>query len=137
MKEVDFRDDDGEALLLLLRIAHHQYNDIPTTLAYKTLLNVAVLCDCYSYVELVEPWLSQWLSDEQKSSKEAEHENWLFIAWVFGRDKVFSDLAAKMVLRLRQMTTANASHQLAQRLRLIAFNMSNPAIICKKGQEES
>lgn len=104
VKEVDFRDDDGEALLLFLRIAHHQYNDIPTTLACKTLLDVAVLCHCYSCVELVEPWLSQWLSDEEKSSKEAEHEYWLFIAWVFGRDKVFSDLAARMVL---EATTNN------------------------------
>jgi hypothetical protein len=101
MKEVDFCDDDGEALLLLLRIAHLQYDDIPTTLAYKTLLNVAVLCDRYSCVELVEPWLSEWLSGEEKSSKEAGHENWLFIAWVFGRDKNFSDLAVRMVREAR------------------------------------
>jgi hypothetical protein len=52
--EVDFQDDNGEALLLLLRIAHLHYNDIPTTLAYKTLLDIAVLCDHYSCVELVE-----------------------------------------------------------------------------------
>jgi len=75
VKEVDFRDDDGGALLLLLRIAHRQYNDIPTTLACKTLLDVAVLCDRYNCVELVQPWLSEWLSDEEKSSKETGHEN--------------------------------------------------------------
>ncbi|CZR66909.1 uncharacterized protein PAC_16810 [Phialocephala subalpina] len=102
VKEVDFRDNDSEALLVLLRIAHLQYNDVPTTLTYKTLLDVAVLCDRYNCVELVEPWLSQWLSDEEKSWKEAGHENWLFIAWVFARDKVFSDLAARMV---REATT--------------------------------
>ena len=106
VKEVDFRDDGGEALLLLLHIAHLQYNDIPTTLAYNTLLDVAVLCDRYSCVELVEPWLSHWLSDEEKSSKEAGHENWLFIAWVFGRGKVFSDLAFRMV---REATTNDDS----------------------------
>ncbi|KAL7269957.1 hypothetical protein RUND412_007345 [Rhizina undulata] len=97
VKEVNFRDDDGEALLLLLRIAHLQYDDIPTMLPYETLLSVAVLCDQYDCVKLVEPWLSQWLSAEEKSWKQAGHENWLFIAWVFGRDKVFSDLADKMV----------------------------------------
>lgn len=97
VKEVDFHDDDGEALLLLLSITHLRYGDIPTMLPYETLLNVAVLCDRYDCVKLVEPWLSQWLSDEEKSWKEAGHENWLFIAWVFGRDKVFSDLTAKIV----------------------------------------
>ncbi|KAF8855126.1 hypothetical protein BDZ45DRAFT_805227 [Acephala macrosclerotiorum] len=102
VNEVDFRDNDSEALLILLRIAHLQYNDVPTTLAYETLLDVAVLCNRYSCVELVEPWLSQWLSHEEKSLKEAGHESWLFIAWVFGRDKVFSDLAVGMV---REATT--------------------------------
>lgn len=102
VKEVDFRAENGEALILLLRIAHLHYSDIPKTLAYKTLLDVAVLCDRYNCVELVQPWLPRWLSDEEKSCKEAEHENWLFIAWVFGRDKVFSDLTANMV---REATT--------------------------------
>jgi hypothetical protein len=47
VEEVDFSDDNGEALLILLRIAHLRFHDTPTTLAYQTLLQVAVLCDQY------------------------------------------------------------------------------------------
>lgn len=46
MKEIEFADDDGEALLLLLRIAHLQLNEIPLT--FDQFLNVAILCDMYS-----------------------------------------------------------------------------------------
>ena len=64
VEEVDFSDDNGEALLILLRIAHLRFHDTPTTLAYQTLLQVAVLCDQYQCINLVRPWLPQWLADE-------------------------------------------------------------------------
>ncbi|KAE9371890.1 hypothetical protein N431DRAFT_341880 [Stipitochalara longipes BDJ] len=96
-EEVDFTDDNGEALLILLRIAHLRFQDNPTTLPYQTLLQVAVLCDQYQCINLVRPWLHQWLADEELLSLQPRNENWLFIAWVFGREEVFKNLATKMV----------------------------------------
>jgi hypothetical protein len=100
VEEVDFSDDNGEALLILLRIAHLRFHDTPTTLAYQTLLQVAVLCDQYQCINLVRPWLPQWLADEEQSSRKFGQENWMFIAWVFGREKVFEALAEDLVLGL-------------------------------------
>ena len=97
VEEIDFADDNGEALLILLRIAHLRFQDNPATLPYQTLLQVAVLCDQYQCVNLVRPWLPQWLADEETSSLQLGNESWLFIAWVFGRENVFRDLAFKMV----------------------------------------
>lgn len=101
VEEVDFSDDNGEALLILLRIAHLQFHDTPATLPYQTLLQVAVLCDQYQCINLVRPWLSQWVADEETSSKKFGQENWIFIAWVFGRERVYEALARDLVLHLK------------------------------------
>jgi hypothetical protein len=55
VEEVDFSDDNGEALLVLLRISHLRFHDNPRTLPYQTLLQVAVLCDQYQCINLVRP----------------------------------------------------------------------------------
>lgn len=82
--KIDFSEDDGAALLLLLNAAHLKHASIPKALAYKDLINVAILCDQYQ-CEAVKPG----------------REGWLFIAWVFGREEVFEILASKLVLSLR------------------------------------
>jgi hypothetical protein len=78
--KLDFTGDNGEALLILLRIAHLRFQAIPATLPYQTLLQVAVLCDQYQCINLVRPWLPQWLADEETSPLRSSQENWLFIA---------------------------------------------------------
>ncbi|CAG8958567.1 hypothetical protein HYFRA_00009884 [Hymenoscyphus fraxineus] len=97
--QLDFQDDDSEALLLLLRIAHFQFVAIPSTLPYKTLLSMAVLVDQYDCVELVHPWVRLWLANESWESLQPDQENWLFIAWVFGRVPVFQNLADELARR--------------------------------------
>ena len=118
VEEVDFSDDNGEALLILLRIAHLRFHDTPTTLPYETLLQVAVLCDQYQCVNLVRPWLSQWLADEEKSSMKFGQENWMFIAWVFGREKVYEVLALDLVFSLKQIKKS-------------VYRTSDPQMICR------
>ncbi len=87
--------------MILLRIAHLRFHDTPATLPYRTLLHVAVLCDQYQCINLVSPWLPKWLADEKKSSMQIGQENWVFIAWVFGREKVCKTLARHLVLQLK------------------------------------
>jgi hypothetical protein len=41
------------------------------------------------------------LSDEKTASKEDGKEGWLFIAWAFGRESVFEELAKKLVLEVK------------------------------------
>ncbi|RFU27172.1 hypothetical protein B7463_g9163, partial [Scytalidium lignicola] len=96
-KQVDFTEDDGEALLLLLNIVHLKYKLIPTTLSYDQLL----LVDQYDCYDLVEPWVDRWLPDEKIESQNPEEKNWLFIAWAFDRKKIIEDLALDMVCRIK------------------------------------
>lgn len=100
-EHIDFSEDNGEALLPLLRIAHLQSSKVPPTLTFKDILDIAVLCDKYDCVGLVKPWLPLWLVNEETQYKEPEHEEWLFIAWVFGREKTFRELATKLVREVK------------------------------------
>lgn len=87
-KHIDFSEDNGEALLILLRIAHLQFSKVPSTLkSFDTLLALAILCDKYDCVGLIKLWLPPWVGNEGTEFKwdEAGYEPWLFIAWVLLR----------------------------------------------------
>ncbi len=53
--EMDFPEDNADALLCVLRIAHLQFRRIPETLDYAELLNLAIICDKYDTVAIVRP----------------------------------------------------------------------------------
>ncbi|CZR64662.1 uncharacterized protein PAC_14560 [Phialocephala subalpina] len=92
--KLDFREDDGDALLLLLRVAHIQFKHIKSTLSSDLLHGVAELCDIYGCVELIKPWLSTWWDNSNIQFGRGEFAyRWLFAAWVFGFDRVFATTA--------------------------------------------
>ncbi|KAF8861596.1 hypothetical protein BDZ45DRAFT_249219 [Acephala macrosclerotiorum] len=99
VEEIDCTGDDSGALLILLSVAHLKFQNVPSFLPYKTLLQVAVLCDQYDCVTLVRPWLSTslWLAGEEQEALASGQRRWLFIAWVFGRESVFEKLAIHIV----------------------------------------
>ncbi|KAH7355426.1 hypothetical protein BKA65DRAFT_535649 [Rhexocercosporidium sp. MPI-PUGE-AT-0058] len=101
VEELDFTGDNSEALLILLRIAHRDFEKVPPNLSYTELLNLAVLCDQYDCVKMTKPWIEDWLKGEATLSLWPGHENWLFIAWVFGRATVFEDLAIHLIRTIR------------------------------------
>ncbi|KAF4610395.1 hypothetical protein G7Y89_g15724 [Cudoniella acicularis] len=98
---LDFTEDNSDALLILLRIAHLDFKRIPFKVPFLTFLNIAILCDKYDCVELVQPWLEKWLADEKYASRIKGQEEWLYIAWVFGRQEVFQSLAVHLVRNIR------------------------------------
>jgi len=60
---LDFTMVDNRALFIL-SIAHLQKWKVPKRLDYKTLLQVAVLCDRYNCLRIVQPWLEGWMYDQ-------------------------------------------------------------------------
>jgi hypothetical protein len=100
-KELDFTEDNGDALLILLRIAHLQFEDISEEeMALDSLLHLAVLCDMYDCAKLVKPWLSHWCNFENlEYDPDAALEMLLFISSVFKKDSVvdFRIRAAKTI----------------------------------------
>jgi hypothetical protein len=110
VEELDFSDDPTEALLILLQISHFQFTTVPSKLPLNTLSDVAILCDQYDCVQLVKPWLFQWLEGEHSDWKQSPtlgREKWLFIAWVFGRERVLTDLGLVLVREIQTFSNGN------------------------------
>lgn len=59
VEELDFSEDDGEALLLLLRYTHLQFKEIPQFPDNTLFRNVAILCDLYDcgMLKIISPFL--------------------------------------------------------------------------------
>ena len=99
-KEIDFSHDNSDALLVLLNITHLCFTNVPNTqLPYQMLYDLAILCDQYDCLALVRPWVDKWVVYAAHEVKQEGREGWLFIAWVFGREKVFDDLAQLLIKR--------------------------------------
>ena len=96
---VELPDDDPDALLILLRILHFQNDLVPKELpSFDCLVEIAVLCDKYDTVNVVRPYLENWMSPWIQFCFEPGYEHWLFVAWTFGCPKIFDALAASLVL---------------------------------------
>jgi hypothetical protein len=96
-KQINCTEDDSSALLILLNIAHLQFNEVSNgKLEYSLLFEVAKLCDQYDCVDLVRPWLQPWLAREQSECLKVGQEGWLWITWVFGRENVFEACAKNL-----------------------------------------
>lgn len=100
--EVPFPDDDVEAMLLVLRIAHLRFQELPQKhgISFNSLLNLAFVCDKYDLVRMVRPFLDLhcWAQPflhmtDPKTCQPA----WLFIAWTFGYSESFDALAKRLV----------------------------------------
>lgn len=98
---MDCTEDDGEALLVLMNIIHLKHRRIPKRLQFSTFLQVAVLCDKYLCVELVQPWLKTWTDNLELRSKYPMAEQILYTHWVFGQEEEFEKLAQSMVLEVK------------------------------------
>lgn len=99
---LDFREDDAEALLLLLRIAHLDFISVKKQLSVAELYNIAILCDKYDCVHLIKPWVDEW---SLWAARGARHQvggelvsKRLFIAWSFGRIVDFRTSASVLLM---------------------------------------
>ncbi|KAF1829917.1 hypothetical protein BDW02DRAFT_535226 [Decorospora gaudefroyi] len=88
--EIPLPDDDIEATLIALRIAHLRFHELPKEhgLTIETLHALAMVCDKYDLVRLVRPFLDlhEWSECHfpLKKKRARYHPNWLFFAWTFG-----------------------------------------------------
>lgn len=95
-KEIEFPDDDADALLILLRIVHLGWRLVPESISSENLADLAVLCDKYDMIRFVRPWLARWQS--RPLAIMSAHEDRLFIAWTFGDYASFVTNTKRLVL---------------------------------------
>jgi hypothetical protein len=95
---LDFREDDADALLLILRIAHLDFISVKKRLSVEELYNLAILCDKYDCVHLIKPWVDEWFRDAELQIV-GESAKRLFIAWSFGRTERFRIAASVLLMQ--------------------------------------
>lgn len=98
---MDFREDDGEALLVFFKIVHLKHRLVPERLQFSLLLEVAKLCEKYLCVELVQPWLKTWTDNLELRSKYPLAEQILYTHWVFGQEEEFEKVARMIVTEVK------------------------------------
>ncbi|TVY16515.1 hypothetical protein LARI1_G005613 [Lachnellula arida] len=81
-KELDFTEDNADAFLILLRIAHLQFSELPVEeLSFDLLFQLATVSDKYDCIQLVIPWIPLWTFDPEIEM--VGLEMLLFVAWAF------------------------------------------------------
>lgn len=125
--EVHFAEDDATALLLVLRIAHLQFHQIPQVLDIHEMVSLAVVCDTYDTARLVRPWIKQWEESLKKRAIFVEgpgHEEYLFLAWTFGDLVSYEKIARRLIFN----STSNNEGQLYADGKLLGKNLPPGAI---------
>jgi hypothetical protein len=117
---VKLPEENVDGLEIILNIIHGNVYKIPKTIsdhdkvqrsnprarmemAWKLLYGVACTADYYDLVEFLRPWANSWLNDacrpfyERSDKKHGCHGEILWVAWVFGDEKLLT-LALDKVL---------------------------------------
>ncbi len=125
--EIAFPEDDAEALLTVLLAAHLRQQEVPqTSVGYKQLLEICVVCDKYDCIQLMRPWISKWEASLANFADKDTYEEWLFIAWTTGDDATFECIARK--LAFKSYTNLNSGHCLTLTGKELGGNMP-PGIV--------
>ncbi|CAG8954729.1 hypothetical protein HYFRA_00004652 [Hymenoscyphus fraxineus] len=106
--ELDMKEWAGPALLIIFRIAHLEFSNIPKKVSSQELHEIARIIDYADCVELVEPWFEGWFAGV------SSHEIHMFFPfWVFGKEQQFEKLAAKSLLgkEFSQLRALDANKQ--------------------------
>ncbi|KAE8447182.1 hypothetical protein EG329_011013 [Mollisiaceae sp. DMI_Dod_QoI] len=110
VEELDFTEDNAEALLVVLCAAHLKYTDIPRARAIprNLLVELAIFCNKYVCTSIVEPWIEGWVTkqwegwnniipvekDHRYEEVVEECQAMMFVTFVF-RDELVSDYFKK------------------------------------------
>lgn len=95
---VEFPEDDPDIMLIVLRIIHFKFDDLPESISFDWLVELAVFCDKYDTVTIIRPFIANWTAPWTEFCLESGYEHWLSVAWTFGCQEIFSTVAASLVL---------------------------------------
>jgi hypothetical protein len=91
---LDFTEDDPAALLIIFDIAHLRYANVPSSIDARMLFQIAIICNKYDCLKLATHYILKWLDKCEPQGR--TFGIWLFIAWVFGLEKIFEKCAIEL-----------------------------------------
>jgi len=89
-------DDDRDALEYIFKVLHHRLELLPV--ADKSLMvEVAAVCDKYELHSAIQHIADKYFLSRAQSASDG-YSDWLFIAYVFGYDDVFTKASLELIL---------------------------------------
>jgi hypothetical protein len=88
-------------MLVLMRIGHSRFAEVPTALEFKQLLELARICNRYDTNQLIYPYIHSWISPHQPKILQQGYEQWLYIAYQFGLEDDYSKLSKYLAIECR------------------------------------
>ncbi|KAF8533458.1 hypothetical protein BDD12DRAFT_865149 [Trichophaea hybrida] len=93
-------DDNGEAMLNILKLLHHKNKNVPRELDIEMLYETAIIVDKYDLLEAIRPWIIIWFDPyrEKISDSVSSPEVWVDISWVFEDTCMFKEISRHLIL---------------------------------------
>ena len=103
--EITLKDDNPDALAVILRIIHYQHDSVPESLSEENLWQIAMLIDKYDLRVATKPWINLWTQPYLSfaglplaSSSYFTGDRGIFLAYVFGKDILFKNISKSIIL---------------------------------------
>ncbi|KAF8446699.1 hypothetical protein BGX38DRAFT_1192759 [Terfezia claveryi] len=103
--EVRLEDDDPQAMAVILRILHLQFDLVPTdpaTVDEVKLYQMAIICDKYDMQRVLRYWFKLWTGRvpiDGDGPLSIAGPKWLFMAYAFGHETLFTKLSRELMLQ--------------------------------------
>jgi hypothetical protein len=81
---------DPKAMAVVLFAIHGRSDQIPESVEFDNLLDIAVICDYYDCAPVMSPLGKTWIQPLAKLALEPGYEGLLFVAYVFGQQELFA-----------------------------------------------
>lgn len=98
VRNISLREDNFDAMKIVMRIVHQQNDRVPTKVTFDQLDDIAMVCDKYDLRECLMPWSLLWSQPYYENIEQDYFERWLFISIVFRNESAFARITKHMIL---------------------------------------
>lgn len=93
-------DDDFAAMEIVLNMLFHRNSRLPPTetYTYRQIFQIALITEKYELHDVMRYWSRDLHERFQSISETAINDDSIFISWVFGYDKIFSERTGRLTL---------------------------------------
>lgn len=91
--EIEFRDEDPEAMYWMLCAMHKNTRMLPDCLTFSGIVAVTCIAENYNLHRVIATHIDHWLTEYRPRITETGYESWLYVAYQFGLHGDYFDLA--------------------------------------------
>lgn len=98
IKTINLRDEDTNAIRMIMHLAHVQFNKLPEKLDFKEIVRLAEVAERYAVQHMLAHHIDGWIAPYRDRLLDPGYEEWLYIAYQFGFETEYLELAKHLAL---------------------------------------